>query len=72
MPDEDNLEAQLVQLQERLSFLDDEVVHLTRTVAEQQRIIERLQAQIGLLSSRLSQLQEGAPEAPGHERPPHY
>ena len=68
----DSTAPQVQALEERLAFLDEEVRHLSHTVADQQRIIDALQRQLTELTDRLREVQSMAPATAGHERPPHY
>jgi SlyX protein len=66
----DNL---LIDLQTRLSFQEDEIKHLNRSVVEQQTQIERLSDKLERLQQLIGQL---APSQVGdiHDEPPppHY
>jgi len=64
-------ESRLAELEIKLSFSEDLLEELNRTVARQQQRIEALERQLHEL--RL-QMQRSLPrdDTPGHEIPPHY
>jgi SlyX protein len=67
-----DLENRIVELEARQAFQDDTIQALNDVLVEQQRLIDRLQAQFGALARRQEDLQgrfeSGEDEAP----PPHY
>ncbi|MBE7376728.1 SlyX family protein [Pseudomonas lopnurensis] len=67
-----DLESRVADLETRLAFQDDTIQTLNDVVVEQQRIIERVQLQLGALARRQEEMQStldtGGDEAP----PPHY
>jgi len=66
------MESRLNELEAKLSFAEDLLEALNRTVFRQQQQIDRLQQDIRALRQ---QLQDGAPgeaASPGDEIPPHY
>ena len=66
------MESRLSELEAKLSFAEDLLEALNRTVFRQQQQIDRLQQDIGALRQ---QLQDGASveaASPGDEIPPHY
>lgn len=67
-----DLENRIVELEARQAFQDDTIQALNDVLIEQQRLVDRLQAQLGMLARRQDDLQGrleiGEDEAP----PPHY
>jgi SlyX protein len=66
------VESRLNELEAKISFAEDLLDALNRTVFRQQQQIERLQQDIRALRQ---QVQEAAPEdagSPDNEIPPHY
>jgi len=66
------MESRLNELEAKISFAEDLLDALNRTVFRQQQQIEQLQHDIRALRQ---QLQEAAPDeagSPGDEIPPHY
>ena len=66
------LEALVTELESRLAFQDDTLLALNDVLVEQQRVVERLQLQMGALLKRyeemVGQYESNEEEAP----PPHY
>ncbi len=65
------LEQRITDLEARLAFQDDTIQTLSDVLFAQQRAVERLQAQLGMLARRQEEMQGrigGEDEAP----PPHY
>ena len=66
------LEQRIADLEARLAFQDDTIQTLSDVLAAQQRTVDRLQAQLGLLARRQEDLQSRV-EGEGDEAPPpHY
>jgi SlyX protein len=68
------MESRLSEIEIKLSFSEDLLEELNRTVARQQQEITELQQQLRDLRLQL-QLQRSLPAEPGgpaHEIPPHY
>lgn len=66
------MESRLNELEAKMSFAEDQLDALNRTVYRQQQQIDQLQQDIRALRR---QLQETAPRetaSPGSEIPPHY
>ena len=66
------MEARLNELEAKMSFAEDLLDALNRTVFRQQQQIDGLQQQVGML---IQQLRHAAPDefpSPGEEIPPHY
>lgn len=66
------LEARVTELESRLAFQDDTLLALNDVLVEQQRVVERLQLQMGALLKRYEEMvghyESNEEEAP----PPHY
>ncbi len=67
------MEDRLIDLESRFAFQEQTLLSLSETLAEQQKLIERLEARVRLQDEKLralepSPLQVDAPEPP----PPHY
>ncbi|HAQ85603.1 MAG: hypothetical protein CMK99_14575 [Pseudomonas sp.] len=66
------LEQRIADLEARLAFQDDTIQTLSDVLVAQQRTVDRLQAQLGLLARRQEDLQSRV-EGEGDEAPPpHY
>lgn len=66
------LEQRIIDLEARLAFQDDTIQTLNDELVEQQRTVERLQAQLALLARRQEDMQSRI-EGEGDEAPPpHY
>ncbi|MCP9337970.1 MULTISPECIES: SlyX family protein [Stutzerimonas] len=66
------LEQRITDLEARLAFQDDTIQTLSDVLVAQQRTVDRLQAQLGLLARRQEDLQSRM-EGEGDEAPPpHY
>lgn len=66
-----SLESRIAELETRLAFQDDTIQTLNDVLVEQQRVVDRLQAQLGLLARRQDDLQ-GRIEMEDEAPPPHY
>ena len=68
-----DLHDTIEDLQSRLSFQEDAIDHLNKTVAQQDQTIELLRQQIQYLYGQVKQLSEQQRSAsPLNEIPPHY
>lgn len=66
-------EERLVNIETKISFQEDQIEELNKTVYQQQQKIERLEAICEALARQVRSLAEAANEGkPGNERPPHY
>ena len=66
------LEQRIADLEACLAFQDDTIQTLSDVLVAQQRTVDRLQAQLGLLARRQEDLQSRV-EGEGDEAPPpHY
>ena len=67
------MEQELIDLQTRLAFQDDTLYHLNRTVAEQQKQIDRLLQVVEELKIQVKSLTPSNIANPEDETPPpHY
>ncbi|AZZ44776.1 hypothetical protein C1896_07520 [Pseudomonadaceae bacterium SI-3] len=67
-----DLEQRITDLEARLAFQDDTIQTLNDVLVAQQRTVDRLQAQLGMLARRQEDLQSRV-EGEGDEAPPpHY
>jgi SlyX protein len=67
------LEERLIDIESKITFQEDLLQDLNRTVYEQQKKIERLEALCESLIGHVRELSEAAGERAGsNERPPHY
>ncbi len=66
-------DERLDDIDTKISFQEDQIEELNKTVYQQQQQIERLEAVCKALAGQLRSLSEaGNAGAPVHERPPHY
>lgn len=66
-------ETGVADLQVRLTYQEDDLRHLSLTVARQQQEIDSLRQELQRLRELIaSQAQSGSSPAPDHESPPHY
>jgi uncharacterized coiled-coil protein SlyX len=61
-----------VKIEIKLSFLEDTVAELSKTVALQDKRIEKLEAENTFLNAKLTELREAAGEEIPNRPPPHY
>jgi SlyX protein len=66
------MESRLEKIETKLSFSEDLLEELNRTVVRQQQEIERLQKQVRALREQFATLLPGPTDAPHDEPPPHY
>jgi SlyX protein len=66
------MESRLTELEVKLSFAEDQIEALNRTVYLQQQQIEQLQEQIRALRQELQATQPGEARSLRDELPPHY
>ena len=68
-----SVEQRLADLETRLAFQDDTIQALNDELVAQQRVVDRLQAQLGLLARRQEELQSRVGGVDEDEAPPpHY
>ncbi len=67
-------EERLVNIETKLSFQEDLIEELNKTIYQQQQKIERLEAICEALARQVRSLAEagGEGKGPANERPPHY
>lgn len=66
------IEQRLAELEARLAFQDDTIQTLNDVLVEQQRMVERMQAQLGLLARRQEDIQSRIDGEEDDSPPPHY
>ncbi len=66
------LDSRMADLEARLAFQDDTIQALNDVLVEQQRAIDRLQAQMGMLARRQEDLQGRIGGEEDEAPPPHY
>jgi SlyX protein len=71
MNDIKTLSDRIDRLEARLTFQDDAIETLNKTITEQWLKIDALTRQVLSLSERLQEAEANAP-GPANERPPHY
>lgn len=66
-------EDRLIDIETKLTFQEDLIEELNRTVYQQQQKLERLDAIYKSLAGHIQSLSEGRNDGmPANERPPHY
>jgi SlyX protein len=66
------IEERLVNIESKISFQEDLLEELNKTVYQQQVKLERLEAICESLARHVESLTTANEGKPGHERPPHY
>ncbi len=67
------IEERLENIETKISFQEDQIEELNKTVYQQQQKIERLEAICDALARQVRSLAEAGNEGkPANERPPHY
>ena len=66
------LEARVTELESRLAFQDDTLLALNDVLVEQQRVVERLQLQMGALVKRYEEMVGQYESTEAEAPPPHY
>jgi len=66
------LEERIAELEARLAFQDDTIQTLNDVLVDQQRTVDRLQAQLGLLARRQEEMQTRIGGDEDEAPPPHY
>lgn len=66
------LDSRMADLEARLAFQDDTIQALNDVLVEQQRAIDRLQAQMGMLARRQEDLQSRIGGEEDEAPSPHY
>lgn len=74
MSEERPSEERLVNIETKIAFQEDVIEELNKTVYQQQKKLERLEATCEALARHISSLAESVNEISpgGSERPPHY
>lgn len=67
-----DLEQRITDLEARLAFQDDTIQTLNDVLVAQQRTVDRLQAQLGMLARRQEDLQSRMEGEGDEASPPHY
>jgi SlyX protein len=66
-------EERLVKIETKITFQEDLIEELNKTVYQQQQKIDRLESICASLVRHLESLSEGRSDGmPANERPPHY
>ncbi|MGO8755057.1 MAG: SlyX family protein [Gallionellaceae bacterium] len=65
-------EERLVKIETKISFQEDLIEELNKTVYQQQKKLERLEAICESLARHVESLAAATEGKPAHERPPHY
>jgi len=67
-------EERLEKIETKLAFQEDLIEELNKTIYEQQKMLERLEATCEALAQHLASLTQSVNEisSPVDERPPHY
>jgi SlyX protein len=67
------IEKRLVNIEAKITFQEDLIEELNKTVYQQQQKLDRLEAICEALARHIQSLAEGGNESkPANERPPHY
>jgi SlyX protein len=72
MPNSNDIDKRLTDLEVKASFTEDLVDHLNDLVTRQQQRIELLMREVGKLKDRAPDTGQGAPPDARDELPPHY
>ncbi len=67
-------DERLINIETKITFQEDQIEELNKTIYQQQQKIERLEAICEALARQVRSLGEagGDGKAPANERPPHY
>ncbi len=67
------IEERIVNIETKISFQEDQIEELNKTVYQQQQKLDRLETICEALARELRALAEAGNESkPANERPPHY
>ncbi|MEQ8838799.1 MAG: SlyX family protein [Lacipirellulaceae bacterium] len=69
---ENDAQARLTKLEERLAFLEQNYYQLNSVVLEQQTELEKLRRELTASREQVQRLSDSLGEDLPHERPPHY
>ena len=72
MADDKTLEARLAEIEAKLSFSDDALEALSRSIYRQQQQMDRLLQELRALREVLDSAAPSEPTPPRDEVPPHY
>jgi SlyX protein len=72
MAEQKTLEARLAEIEAKLTFSEDMLEELNRTIYRQQQHIDRLQLELRALREVVDNASATAPVAQRDEMPPHY
>ena len=72
MADEKTLEARLAEIEAKLTFSEDLLEEMNRTIYRQQQHIDRLQQDLRALREAMGNANPAEPILPRDEVPPHY
>ena len=72
MAHEKTLEARLAEIEAKLTFSEDMLEELNRTIYRQQQHIDRLQQELRALRELVNNTSPADPVRPSDEVPPHY
>ncbi|MBI3376293.1 MAG: SlyX family protein [Betaproteobacteria bacterium] len=67
-----SIESRLAEIEAKLSFAEDLLEELNRTVYRQQQQCDRLQQELHALRETIETSGPAEPGSPGDEVPPHY
>lgn len=67
-----DIERRIADLEARLAFQDDTIQTLNDVLVAQQRSVDRLQAQLGVLARRQEDMQSRIGAEEDEAPPPHY
>lgn len=65
-------QQQIIDLQTKISYIEDFVGQLQQVVTEHEKTLQELLEYNKLLSSKLQDIQETIALPPANQRPPHY
>jgi len=66
------MEARLIEIEIKLSYAEDTLEELNRTVFRQQEQIDQLRQLVIRLANQIQDMAPLERREPGEERPPHY
>jgi SlyX protein len=67
------IEERIENIETKISYQEDQIEELNKTVYQQQQKLDRLEAICGSLARHIQSMAEAGGESkPANERPPHY
>ena len=66
------IEQRLVNIETKITFQEDLIEELNKTVYQQQQKLDRLEAVCASLARHIESLAAASEGKPANERPPHY